>query len=286
MKIMTAKINNKEVSGFLNDNLFYSFELLNIEAKNVYDLIKIYDELNVDKIDFSKYNGINIEEINLLAPITEPTQDILCLGLNYHDHAIESMRFKKEEFKPVEKPVYFSKRVAKAIGHLEYIDSHPDMVDSLDYEVELGIILKKDAYKIKKEDYMDYIFGLTIINDISARNVQTAHKQWYFGKSLETFCPMGPAIVTIDEFKDLNLDIRSYVNKELRQNSNTKNFIFDIAYILEDLTKGMLLKAGTIISTGTPAGVGMGFNPPKFLKEGDVISCYIEGIGELTNIVK
>ena len=128
------------------------------------------------------------------------------------------------------------------------------------------------------------MFGYTILNDISAREIQTRHKQWYFGKSMDGFCPIGPWIVTKDEFENPPvLDIKSYVNGELRQNSTTGLLIFSIAHVIEELSHGMKLKAGTIISMGTPAGVGMGFDPPKFLKPGDVVTCEIEGIGRLTN---
>ena len=160
------------------------------------------------------------------------------------------------------------------------------MVDSLDYEAELAFIIGKDAKNVKEEDAFDYIFGYTIMNDVSARNLQTAHKQWYFGKSLDGFTPLGPVIVTKDEFDyPPKLDIKSYVNGELRQDSNTELLIFGIAHVVSELSKGMTLKAGTIISMGTPAGVGMGFVPPRFLKKGDVVTCEIEGIGKLTNTI-
>ena len=131
-----------------------------------------------------------------------------------------------------------------------------------------------------------YVFGYTILNDVSARNLQTRHKQWYFGKSLDGFCPMGPDIVTEDEFdRPPVLSIQSYINGELRQDSNTGLLIFDIPHVISELSQGSTLKAGTIISMGTPAGVGMGFQPPKFLKKGDVIECLIEKIGSLKNYV-
>lgn len=134
----------------------------------------------------------------------------------------------------------------------------------------------------------DYVFGYTILNDVSARDVQTAHKQWYFGKSLDGFTPIGPCIVTADEFADYppKLGIRSFVNGEKRQDSNTALQIFDIDHVIAELSQGMTLKAGTIIATGTPAGVGMGMDPPQFLVPGDVVRCEIDGIGSLTNPVR
>lgn len=223
-----------------------------------------------------------------MAPIPYPKQDIICLGINYLAHAEESARYKKEAFGG-ERPyaVYFSKRVNKAVGDGNPIPSYPDLVDSLDYEAELAVIIGKEAKNVAREYAENYIFGYTIINDISARNLQTRHKQWYFGKSLDGFTPMGPYIVTADEISfPPSLSIRSRVNGELRQNSSTDLLIFDITHVISELSQGMTLKPGTIISMGTPAGVGMGFQPPKFLHSGDVVECEIEGIGILSNIIR
>lgn len=159
-------------------------------------------------------------------------------------------------------------------------------MDSLDYEAELGVILKKDTKAIKPEEADDYIFGYTIVNDISARNLQTRHKQWYIGKSLDGFTPMGPCIVTADEIGDAgDLNISCTVNGELRQNSNTRYMIQTVAGAISELSQGITLQSGTIIATGTPAGVGMGMKPPKFLKHGDVVVCEIEKIGKLGNTI-
>ena len=184
------------------------------------------------------------------------------------------------------------KEVIREIGpsELELLDHisglHKELTSQLDYEAELAVILKKDAKDVALEDVEDYIFGYTIMNDVSAREVQTAHRQWYFGKSLDGFTPLGPWIVTADsvEFPP-KLRIQSRVNGELRQDSNTEQFIHGIAEVVSELSRGMTLKAGTIIATGTPAGVGMGFDPPRFLKPGDVVECVIEGIGTLKNPV-
>ena len=159
-------------------------------------------------------------------------------------------------------------------------------MDSLDYETELAVVLGRDAKNVAEADAFDYVFGYTIVNDVSARNLQTGHKQWYFGKGLDGFTPMGPCLVTRDEFaQPPALAIRTYVNGELRQDAVTDQLLFSIPHILHELSQGMTLQAGTIIATGTPAGVGMGFDPPKFLKAGDVVRCEIEGIGTLENPV-
>lgn len=292
MRLLTFKHNGIEQVGILvettkvypiknfgfNYNTMIEF-IKNTTDKDLFDL-----ESNIKKNN-EKY--ILYNDVEKMAPIPNPPQDVICLGINYMAHAEESAKFKKEEFAG-ERPfaVYFSKRVNKAIADGEIIESHFDIVDSLDYEVELAVILKKDAKDVLKENAFDYILGYTIINDVSARNLQTKHKQWYFGKSLDGFLPMGPWIVTIDEFKNPpKLNISSKVNEELRQNSNTSLLIFSIEHVIAELSKGITLKAGTIIAMGTPAGVGMGFIPPKFLKAGDIVECEIEGIGCIKNIV-
>lgn len=225
--------------------------------------------------------------VQLLAPIPHPAQDVICLGINYLSHAMEAGDYHADAFggeRPC--PIYFSKRVDRAVADGEPIPAHRNIVESLDYEAELAVVIGKNAFCVKEEDVSDYIFGYTVLNDISARNVQTAHQQWYFGKSLDGFAPMGPCIVTADEIAfPPALWITAAVNGELRQNSNTSLLITGIAQIVSELSQGMTLRAGTVISTGTPAGVGMGFHPPKFLNPGDVVVCSIEGIGSLTNTI-
>ena len=231
--------------------------------------------------------SVALADVELLSPIPRPRQDVLCLGMNYKAHAAEAAQYDAGAFTK-EKPVavYFSKRVSEAVAPGGAIQSHRELVERLDYEVELAVILGKTAKHVKAAEAGDYIFGYTILNDVSARDVQTGHKQWYFGKSLDGFTPMGPCIVTADEiaFPPARA-ISSSVNGELRQSSNTSLFLNSIQEVLEELTAAMTLLPGTIIATGTPAGVGMGFDPPKFLKPGDVVTCAIEGIGTLTNPV-
>lgn len=232
--------------------------------------------------------GIDLGELRLLAPIPEPRQDVICLGMNYMDHSAEAAKWGKDDFvKNAGKAVYFSKRAAYIVGPGGEIDPHFDIVDGLDYEAELAVVLGKDAYRVSKEDAFDYVLGYSVLNDVSARNLQKAHKQFYFGKSLDTHTTMGPWIVTRDELPGApELDIRCFINGEKRQNSNTRYMIFGVAEVIAELSQGMTLKAGTIIAMGTPAGVGMGFEPPKYLACGDVVRCEIDGIGVLENPVK
>lgn len=232
--------------------------------------------------------GIDLGELRLLAPIPEPRQDVICLGMNYMDHSAEAAKWGKDDFvKNAGKAVYFSKRAAYIVGPGGEIDPHFDIVDGLDYEAELAVVLGKDAYRVSKEDAFDYVLGYSVLNDVSARNLQKAHKQFYFGKSLDTHTTMGPWIVTRDELPGApELDIRCFINGEKRQDSNTRYMIFGVAEVIAELSQGMTLKAGTIIAMGTPAGVGMGFEPPKYLSCGDVVRCEIDGIGVLENPVK
>jgi 2-keto-4-pentenoate hydratase/2-oxohepta-3-ene-1,7-dioic acid hydratase in catechol pathway len=296
MKLITYKLkeNGTEIIGILSkdEQKIYPISQFDINYSSMNNLIENISnaELELLKSKAGKENDIFVARDNTIktAPITQPKQDIICLGINYMAHAEESARFKQEAFGG-ERPfaVYFSKRVSEAVADGETIPSYEGLVDSLDYEVELALIIGKDAKNISEENAFDYVFGYTIINDVSARNLQTAHKQWYFGKSLDGFTPMGPVIVTADEFDyPPKLDIKSYVNGELRQDSNTELLIFGIAHVISELSKGMTLKAGTIISMGTPAGVGMGFVPPRFLNKGDEVICEIQGIGKLTNVIE
>ena len=294
MKFITYKHDDKEQVGILakNEQGLYPIKALNVNYETMNDLIeKITDEemrLLKSAIEEDSNEVLSINDVCKMAPIPNPKQDIICLGINYMAHAVESARYKKEAFggnRPY--AVYFSKRVNIATGDGDYIPSYSEIVDSLDYEAELAVIIKKDAKNVAKENAYDYVFGYTVMNDVSARNLQTRHKQWYFGKSLDGFTPMGPCIVTKDEFVNPPvLKICSKVNGELRQNSTTDLMITSIEYVIHELSQGVTLKAGTIIAMGTPAGVGMGFEPPKFLKAGDIVECEIEGIGSLKNIVK
>ena len=244
---------------------------------------------DVVQLAISGIPALPVEAVTLQSPIPCPAQDVVCLGINYMAHSDEAEKYSADAFSTQHQDaIYFSKRVSRAVPDGGFIEAHTDLVQKLDYECELAVVLGKDAKDVPAGQTKDYVFGYTILNDVSARDVQTAHKQWYFGKSLDGFTPMGPCIVTADEFDTYPpaLPIRSRVNGELRQDSNTKLQIFDIDHVIHELSQGMTLKAGTIIATGTPAGVGMGMDPPQFLHPGDTVQCEIEGIGTLTNTVR
>jgi 2-keto-4-pentenoate hydratase/2-oxohepta-3-ene-1,7-dioic acid hydratase in catechol pathway len=232
-------------------------------------------------------SGIPLSNVILKSPLKEIPRGVICLGKNYKEHVKEVPSTMDLKNGVPEFPIYFFKLVNEPVGPDGIISIHENLTSELDYEVELGIIIGKEGKDIPPERAEEYIFGYTIINDISVRNLQSKHVQWFRGKGLDNTCPIGPYIVDKNEIKfPVELNIKSYVNGELRQNSNTKELIFDIPYIISDLSKGTTLKPGDIIATGTPSGVGMGFNPSKFLKYGDVVKCSIEGIGEMSNLVK
>lgn len=296
MKFVTYEIEHKRRLGVINRDgtWIYPLRSLDMDYKTMQELIEGISESEKQLLEYVsgqdpyKIKGaVPAEEAILLAPIPHPVQDVICLGINYMAHAEESARYKKEAFGG-ERPfaVYFSKRVSEATGTGAEIPSHKELVQDLDYEAELAVIIGKDAKSVPISEVKNYIFGYTVINDVSARTLQTRHKHWYFGKSLDGFLPMGPCIVTAEEFPyPPRLSIQSRVNGELRQDSSTELMIFGIDHVVSELSAGMTLKAGTIIATGTPAGVGMGFDPPRFLKPGDVVECSIEGIGTLVNRV-
>ena len=295
MKLLAYEVDKRPFLGVFNENETWAYPIsaAGMEYRSMKDLIREAGPSEMEMLDYISKKAPGdvtgaapVEEIRIVSPIPEPDQDIICLGINYLAHAEESARFKKEAFSKPDQAVYFSKRVNRATDPGDGIPSHKELTSQLDYEAELAVILKKDAKDVALEDVEDYIFGYTIMNDVSAREVQTEHKQWYFGKSLDGFTPLGPCIMTVDStaFPPV-LKLQSKVNGELRQDSNTGLFIHGIEEVICELTKGMTLKAGTIIATGTPAGVGMGFVPSKFLKTGDVVECIIEGIGTLKNTV-
>lgn len=297
MYLLTYLYENKEYIGFLDDEkkgiitASTVFKKLNHpEPSNMLNLIDAIESINVEKIKATITAStieLMLENVKMLAPIPYPRRNILCLGKNYLDHVHEVKSLKNVNADIPSKPIYFSKIAYPAVGHNEYVIAHSEVVKQLDYEVELAIIIGKKCKNVSKEEAEDVIFGYSIANDISARDMQQDHVQWHKGKSFDTYCPMGPYIVHKSNIAfPPSLEIKSYVNGELRQNCNTSQLIFDIPTIISDLTKGITLYPGDIILTGTPAGVGAGFNPPKYLNSGDTVDCVIENIGTLSNIIK
>ena len=283
MKLVTYLHNGKEAVGVLSED---GTAVHPLPFPDMNALIEAPREQLLAAAEAAK-GALPLAAVTLLAPIPRPRQDIICLGMNYRDHLTEAANYDSAFAKERPVTVYFSKRVSQAVAPEGFIESHPGLVERLDYEAELAVIIGRTVKNVKAADAADYIFGYTILNDVSARLLQTSHKQFYFGKSLDGFTPIGPCITTADEIAfPPALTLTTQVNGELRQNSNTELLLNSIAEIIEELSSGMTLLPGTIIATGTPAGVGMGFDPPKFLKPGDVVECAVEGIGTLRNTVR
>ena len=258
---------------------------LNIIIKN-YSMIK--DQIqNIYKSQNIHYS---MNEVDLLSPIPVPVRDIICVGKNYAEHAKEvqksSFSTLKGKVQVPEEPIIFNKATTSVIGPNDKIELVNDRTNTTDYEGELGVIIGKRTKNIKYSNATDVIFGYTIINDVTARKLQNNHKQWFIGKSPDTYCPIGPCIVTKDEIKIIeDIKIQTFINGEIRQTGIVKDMIFNIPTIIETLAKSMTLVEGDIIATGTPSGVGIGFDPPKFLKYGDKVKISIDPIGILENDV-
>jgi 2-keto-4-pentenoate hydratase/2-oxohepta-3-ene-1,7-dioic acid hydratase in catechol pathway len=232
--------------------------------------------------------SVPLDSVELLAPIPVPRRNIFCVGKNYRDHAAEFGRSgydtpSRSEALP-DKPILFSKATTSVIGPTATVDPHHGVTRELDYEGELVVIIGRGGRAIPRERADDHVWGYTIINDVTARDLQRDHKQWLLGKSLDTHCPMGPYAVTADEVTDVSaLELETTVNGERRQFASVKDLIFDIPELIATVSAGMTLLPGDLIATGTPAGVGIGFDPPKFLTSGDLVEVSITGLGRLSN---
>lgn len=229
-----------------------------------------------------------LDAVRLLAPIPVPRRNIFCIGKNYRDHVLEfgasgyDQPDRSQEMP--EHPVVFTKTTTSVTGPFDDIDPHHGVTGELDYEAELGVIIGRGGRGISREDAFDHVWGYTIVDDVTARDLQRTHKQWLIGKGLDTHCPMGPYAVTADEITDVTaLQVESHVNGEPRQSAPVKDLIFDIPELIAVLSAGITLLPGDIIATGTPAGVGIGFDPPRFMVSGDVIEVSITGLGAQRN---
>lgn len=223
-------------------------------------------------------------QVTWLSPIPRPRKNVMCMGLNYFEHIEEALNLTGKTAKKPTHPIVFTKSVSSVTGHEAEIPYDPETCSQLDWESELGIIIGKAGRKIAPENALEHIFGYTIINDLSARDIQLNHKQYFLGKSIDGGCPIGPVIVTKDEIADAqNLNLSCRVNGVTKQDSNTRYMLFNIAEIIATLSRGMTLEAGDIIATGTPSGVGFARNPLEYLHPGDVVECEVEQIGVLRN---
>lgn len=231
-------------------------------------------------------NAVNakpLDTVRIMAPIPNLERNVFCIGKNYTEHIAE---FDKTALpKPPKYPLIFTKATTSVIGPDDAINLHTNVTNAVDYEGELAVIIGKAGSDIPISEAMDYVYGFTILNDVTARDLQANHVQWFHGKSLDTFCPMGPYLLLRDAAPD-TFDVITKVNDEVRQDASTGEFIFTIPQLIKTISEGTTLLPGDVIATGTPSGVGVGFNPPQYLKSGDTVSITISGIGTLTNPVK
>jgi 2-keto-4-pentenoate hydratase/2-oxohepta-3-ene-1,7-dioic acid hydratase in catechol pathway len=229
---------------------------------------------------------VAVADVKLEAPIPLPRRNIWCVGRNYHEHAKElsTSVFKDSNTNTQAWPIVFTKVPECVVGPFDDVVLPGAAVsDQIDYESELAVIIGQGGKNIAAADAMKHIYGYTIVNDVTARDVQMRHQQWDMGKSFDTFCPMGPWLVTADELEGTKTRVRGIINGEQRQDGPTENMIFDIPTLIETISRGITLFPGDIIATGTPAGVGMGLKPPRYLKAGDVVRVEIDGIGHIEN---
>lgn len=277
------------------------------DAQEIVDLLQVAPDLPSNMLSLIELgdtaihvmeNALNsgkgrlpLTDVKLLAPIPTPPRNIFCVGKNYPDHVkeVQSVVASASDTKGdvPSSPIIFTKAPSSVIGPMEPIPAWLDETESVDYEGELAVIIGVGGRKISRADAMNHVYGYTILNDVTSRRVQKQHQQWFLGKSLDGFCPMGPCLATKNEINEVSeLRVQTFINEELRQDGYVREMIFDIPELITTLSKGMTLQCGDIIATGTPAGVGMGFKPPKFLKSGDRVSITIEPIGTLENPVE
>ena len=225
-----------------------------------------------------------LDAVRLLAPLPQPRRNIMCLGLNYAAHAKESQQAKGKELALPEYPIVFTKSAGSVTGPHDDIHLDADVTRQLDWEAELAVVIGQAGRRIPQARAMEHVFGYTVINDLSARDLQFRHKQFFLGKSLDGGCPMGPWIITADEIPDPHdLALSCTVNGVVKQQGHTSDQIFRIPRVIEDISLPQTLEPGDIIATGTPEGVGFARRPPEFLGPGDVVECTVERVGTLRN---
>lgn len=263
-----------------------------VASMTMLDLIVAYDaRRSAIETAVATSVGISIETVDILAPIPVPPRNIFCVGKNYHEHAVE---FGKSGFdsgsvggsEVPDYPIIFTKPPSSVIGPGAAILSALDPYNSVDYEAELAVIIGRAGRVAEGDDPMSFVFGYTILNDVTSRELQKRHKQWMLGKGIDSFAPMGPAIVTADAVPDLAaLTIQLWVNGERRQSASIGDLIFDVPTLIRSIGRSITLQPGDIIATGTPVGVGIGFKPPRYLSSGDIVRIEVPGLGILENPV-
>jgi 2-keto-4-pentenoate hydratase/2-oxohepta-3-ene-1,7-dioic acid hydratase in catechol pathway len=283
MKIATYRVGGERRVGLVDDQrqTVSQFDLPQAEA--LHGVLALIDLPTLPRV----LSPMPLREAILEAPIPRPRRNIYCVGKNYYEHAKEfaASGFDSSAVSGAvpKHPIIFSKVPECVVAHRDTVSIDQSVSRAIDYEAELGVIIGKGGRGIKAKNGLDHVWGYTIINDVTARDLQGLYSQWLIGKSQDTFCPMGPWAVTRDEIDLQDTKIQCWINGELRQDANTRDLIFDVPTIIETISAGVTLLPGDVIASGTPAGVGVGFKPPKYLVPGDVARIDIAGIGVLEN---
>lgn len=289
MKLVTFVEGGRDVVGLLDDETAVRDLRPVVGERSLLELVEGWDEWAPRIAGAGELPPAG--EPRLRAPIPRLRRDVFAVGKNYREHVHEFGRSgydtpQRSEDLP-DKPIVFSKATTAVTGPYDDVESHPTVTSELDYESELAVIIGRGGRGISREDAPRHVWGYTILNDVTARDVQRDHKQWLLGKSLDTHAPMGPWAVTADEVPDLGaLEVSSTVNGEPRQKAPVADLIFDVPELIRVISAGMTLLPGDVIATGTPAGVGIGFDPPRFLAAGDVVECAITGLGATRNTIR
>ena len=287
MQIAAVHDENGKIFGTVQDN---QFRQLLFAGSVVRDLRQVISLVSERSGTLEHGVPVPLDSVKLAAPVGPLMKNVICVGKNYHDHAQEFSRSgfdqSGDKQEAPEVPVVFTKAATSLADPFQGIPASADLTRSTDYEGELGVVIGRRCKNVTRADALDYVFGYTIVNDATARTVQQRHRQWFLGKSLDGFCPVGPILVTRDEFgKPDAQELATYVNGDRRQFARLRDMIFDVGAIIEAVSAYVPLDPGDLIATGTPAGVGIGFKPPRYLVPGDVVRISISGIGELTNPV-
>ena len=285
MRIAAIHSPQGKIFGTIQDDSFRPFSVGGASLRDLRHVIKLVGEGTATP-EFGE--SVALSRAKLAAPVGPLAKNVICVGKNYHDHAQEFARSGVDQSGDKQEvpadPVIFTKSVSSLADPFQKISASSDPTHTVDYEGEFGVVIGKRCKNIKRADALDVVFGYTIVNDVTARAVQQRHKQWFLGKSLDGFCPVGPCLVTRDEFGvPAEQELATFVNGERRQFAKLRDMIFDVPSFIETVTAYVTLEPGDLLATGTPAGVGIGFDPPRYLVAGDEVRVSISGIGELVN---
>jgi 2-keto-4-pentenoate hydratase/2-oxohepta-3-ene-1,7-dioic acid hydratase in catechol pathway len=286
MRIAAINTPRGKIFGIVENDSFRPFLIGGASVRDLHHVIRLLSGGTLPETG----EPVALKGVKLAAPVGPLAKNIICVGKNYRDHAQEFARSGVDQSGDKQEvpadPVIFTKSTSSLADPFQKISASSDPTHTVDYEGELGVVIGKPCKNIKRAEAVDYVFAYTIVNDVTARAVQQRHKQWFLGKSLDSFCPVGPWLVTRDEFGVPDAqELVTFVNGEQRQFAKLRDMIFDVPTFIETVTAYVPLEPGDVLATGTPAGVGIGFDPPRYLVPGDVVKISISGIGELTNPV-